>query len=279
MKQVTKAVILFFGISSQGFSGAMEDAEQLFSRRGEGVSVIDQARKAYEGLLPGVSGKDQVRATLQVARLDAYEANLMDRSERKKRTEILTHCINTLENYLNPQKVGKKIEFLYWRAACEAMRGEVSLEVNDLTALDGLPKLLGLLTDGRAMEQGNLYEGGGFDRIEGAIWLRLPKFNSVNPQYVRNLKKAEELLKKSKNSASHPSQDQEFDTGDYFFETHWLLAETLAATRDDAKEQEALTLIDESIGRIDDKDQSSIRVPEDNIAKSRMQALKKNLSE
>lgn len=250
--------------SSSAFAFDFTEADGLFNRREEGINTINSARQAYIAAAPSVQGPELIYAIEQVARLDAYAALSIPKSQITSRKPILENCLRDVEK-MSPSAVGETPHYYYWKSICQSLWAEAD---GVMSSLRRAKDVFEWLDTGRAIDA--TYEAGGFDRIAGGLYLRLPAINPFGPG--GSVEKALSHLEASLNAPAYGgSKTPDTDTGDYHFTTHYYYAETLIKAE---RRDEAITFIDQAIARIESGDLPVGREPETRLVLQRLKELK-----
>lgn len=252
----------FILVSTAASALSFEQADELFDRRGESTEIIDQAAAMYESLLnQGLTTDDAIYATEQIAKLQTLRAQMIPKSAISERKPFLQRCLEASEN-ISPKRIQEEVaEYYYWRASCLAQHAEASGITASLRRAKDIREIL---LRGRELDR--TYQGGGFDRILGAMYSKLPSINPFGP--AGDLDLSLSTLAASVNSPAHETElDPAYGTGNYYFETYYLIAEAWIKKGDREK---ARRVIDQAIIRIDRGDFPPHRKPETVLARKRM---------
>lgn len=240
------------------------EADQMFAQRGESSALLERARTKYLSLLTQLSGDERAYAIEQVARLDALAGLKFMDSNPAERSRLFDRCLTDLDQF-NPQTQGAKPFYYYWKSVCLAQWARANGILESLFRVD---ELLQYLDSGEAIDK--TYEGGGFARIRGATYAKLPPINPFGPR--QDLNRSRLLLESSAASPAYTqSHTPEWDTGDFYYSTYFYLAETLVAM---GLQNEALNVINDATGRIDAGEVPPMREPEERLSYQYMIALK-----
>jgi hypothetical protein len=248
--------------ASCAFAFDYSEADALFAKRGEGdiAASIKTARTAYENAVPQVSGAELTHAVSQLGRLDFFEGLSVNDNDRKK--VIFDVCIKRADLLDNTS-----VEFHYWKGVCIASWANAN---GILSSLRRSGEVESFLLKGRAIDA--RFEGGGFDRVLAFVYLKVPPINPMGP--TRDLKKALASVDAAIASAAYPGEaDASTSTGDYFFNAYDVKAQILTAL---GRKDEAVTIINDAISRIEQGDLPTGREPETRLI---LQDLKKTLAE
>ena len=135
------------------------------------------------------------------------------------------------------------------------------------TSLKTSKEVVDALTKGQAIDA--TFEGGGFDRVLGAMYAKLPPFNPWGP--AGDVRKGLRLLEASIGSPSYGgAENPETASGEYFYETYWYYAQALDAAR---RRPEAITQLEGALDRIAAGEVSENRIPETKIVEDLMREL------
>jgi hypothetical protein len=223
-------------------------ADALFARRGEGDRLANTraARVAYEQLLASAGTSARVHVVNMLNRLDFYEGILLTSSDAKK--ALYKACLNRTDTLARDS-----VEYFYWRGICLGMWAN---EEGLLTALKSTGEVEKLLQEGRSKDA--RFDGGGFDRGLGFVYLKVPLINPYGP--TRSAEKALACADRAIASAAYPGEpDPSTSTGEYFYNAYDVRAQALIQL---GRKQEALETLQDAIARIEQGDLPAGREPE-----------------
>lgn len=263
------SVFLSLLTSHIGFAYDFSAADQLFTRRGENVTVLKQAIDAYQASLKtALTNDEKLHATENLGMLYAYRAQLIPDAQMRERIPYFTACMAALELIKPSAKFPETVQYYYWHSVCLAYWAESN---GLLSSLQRSQELYDNLLKGIKIEP--TYEGGGFDRILGVILSKLPPINPFGP--TGDMARA---LQHFRSSLASPAFSQaanpETSTGQYFFSTHCYFAEAMIVA---GMRAEARALLTDALARIDNGDVSPDMLPETAVAKAKMQRLVRGL--
>ena len=234
-----------------------QEADSLFEKREQDTSSILRSRMLYEQALPSVSGHEYFYAVEQILRLDVYDALRIPDLKKTERQAPLERCLKAAEK-LNPgQLKAENPHYYYWRTICTSYLVEL------LGTYEVFRKATQLFESAeKGLKIDDSYEGGGFHRILGCLYLKIPSINPVGR--AGNVHKAIEHFEKSLNSGAYrDSPHPETDQGDYHFSTHYYYASALLEA---GRKSEAKGIVDSTIERIESEDLPKGREPEARLA-------------
>ena len=267
MKVISSLTLSIISIPASAFD--FSNANGLFARRAENDLLIDSARAEYSQALSHVSGHDYIFAVEQMARLMSYKGLKLIDSNAPQRVQIFQQCMDDVE-LINPSLVGATPQYYYWKGVCLAQWGRANGVIQSLVRSQ---ELIDTLDAGVAID--STYEGGGYYRIKGAFLAKLPSLNPFGP--TRDLEESKRLLELSIASPAYSqSSSPESDTGDYYFSTYYYYAETLEAM---GLNDQARTIVNESMARIDSGDIPPSREPEERLAYKYLQLEKDRIGQ
>jgi hypothetical protein len=260
------AIAGLVGAASSAFSYDFSEADLLFSKRGEGQAAIEAARAAYEASLKTVTGRELIYAVEYLSRLDYYEGLRTDDVNLQK--VIYSRCLERIE-MIKPPAPTSTPEYYYFKGGC---LGSWAKANGVLQSLIKSKELVDTLETGKKIAPA--FEGGGFDRIEAPVFLKLPAINPYGP--TGDKKKALAFAEAALASSAYSgSVEPDTGSGDYFFNAFEYKAEILDAL---GRKAEAIDLLNNAIARIDAGDISTFRVPETMEHRRGLQALLEKLS-
>lgn len=150
------------------YSASLEEADYLYTLRGQGLTSTNNAIVAYRSLLGLPSKVDRVHVVNQLNRLYYYkgEALLSEKSEKQKMFKL---CLDATDQ-LSLEALGIKHQAYYhWKAQCTALWGKYgSLPER----IQGATNLLKFLADGKKLIESQgaaAIEGGGLYRTEAGL--------------------------------------------------------------------------------------------------------------
>jgi hypothetical protein len=265
IKRAVQCVIASLVLPAFAHAYDFSTANQLFARRAEGAGVIQQSVAAYEGALASpLSDEEQIYASEQLARLHAYSAQLVSRSNMSARAPHYESCVSAANRMQGAAQRINGPQYYFWFAACRMLWAEAKgIE----TALRTSKEVMEALNQGRTID--STYEGGGFDRVLGAMYTKLPLFNPWGP--AGDVRKGLRHLEASIASPSYgAAENPETATGEYFFESYWYYAQALDASR---RRSDAVTQLENALARIEDGDVSEERSPETKVVEELLREL------
>ncbi len=259
--------VLFLFPSAVKADFNFEAADQLFHERQISVSKIKEALNAYnEALNSRLDDHEKVYSTEQSARLLMYYNYTTSESNIRLRTQIANTCLDKIKT-ISPKKLGSETpHYYYWKSVCLMARAEAQSSLNDSN------EIARLIKKGSTVD--STYEGGGFDRLNGIFYAKLPAFNPFGPS--RNLSKSIIHFKRTIDADFYNDpnpadwKDPSTETGEYFFSTYFYYAEALIKKR---RRDEASEIIQDALDRIENGDVAEYRSAENAVAKERLQNL------
>jgi len=254
--------LLTFSTVSIAYDFAAED--KLFDNRESGDVAINEARSAYEALLPKLIGTDLVYAVEQIARLDVYTIQRIPMSRARQRLPALEHCVETVAR-IAPSAVGETPHYYYWHVTCLALWCEANGIMQSLTRA---PELVEGIEAGLRLDR--TYEGGGFDRAAGSVYSKLPEWNPLGGPTGDIEKSLHHFQKSLRSPAYSGAKHPKTETGNYHFPTHYYYAQALIK---DHRDDEAREVLEEAIERIDEGDLPVGREPETRLVYQLMKTL------
>ena len=260
------AIVGLFGAAGSALAYDFSEADVLFSKRGDGQAAIEAARSSFEASLKTVSGRELVYAVEYLSRLDYYEGLRTDDVNLQK--VIYSRCLERIE-LIKPSTPTSTPEYYYFKGGC---LGSWAKANGVLQSLIKSKELVETLEIGKKIAP--TYEGGGFDRIEAPVFLKLPAINPYGP--TGDKKKALAFAEAALASSSYSgSVEPETGSGDYFFNAFEYKAEILDAV---GRKAEAIDLLNNAIARIDAGDISTFRAAETKEHRRGLQALLEKIS-
>lgn len=241
------------------------EANASFERRGSGTAEIERAVSLYEASLSaGLSDDEQVFANDRIARLHAYHAQLVGTGPNPGRAPHFQKCIDAIGRLADLAKSQSVPHFYFWMGACKMLHAE-SKGVE--YALKSANDVIAIVKQGQAIDAS--FEGGGFDRILGALLSKLPPFNPWGQ--AGDVRRGMQHLEASlASSAFSGAENPENETGDYFFETNYYYANALnIAGQKDA----AIAHCQRTLERIASGDVNPARIPETKVVETLLKEL------
>lgn len=251
-----RASIVFVAtaFSASALAYDFSKADTLYQKR-EDLASLNQARAEYELALQSgsLTNDEKVYAVESASRLDYYQGLVVTDIESQK--TIFGKCMERVES-IKPGVVPATPAYYYWKGTCMASWGRAN---GVLVSLNRSKELVEVLTAGKALD--STYEGGGFDRVLSAVFLRLPAINPFGPSGDKQ--KAFAYSDAAVSAAAYGgAADPATATGDYFFNVYEFRAEILEAL---GKKAEAISLLNTAIARIDSGDYAPDRNPETKV--------------
>lgn len=232
--------ILLFAAASIAQAYDFTAADELFAQRApteEGAEAISKALAAYRSALDTVTGDDKLYAVSQISRLYIYDGDMTrPESDKKARMRIFDNCLNTLKEYLHPDKVGATPQYYYYKVYCLALWGK---SAGPLRILVRAPALKRAISEGLKLD--TRYEGGGLPRMVAAVYLN----KKARPIGLYKPETALELVEAA--IASEGVEDRAYPeilTGADIAENYYHYAEALL--KNDRKD-EAIEILEETI--------------------------------
>lgn len=241
--------------SGSVFAHDFTSADALYAHRGESQAAIDTARAAYESDLATLTGADYIYAIEQMTRLDYYVGSkLSDDGNEAARKVAYAKCMATVDKIQPGQNnVAPNPEYYYWKGSCLAQWAKAN---GILQSLVRSGELFDYLSKGEAIDP--TYEGGGFWRVKGAVYAKLPAFNPFGPR--RDMAQSKLLLEKAIESPAYThTRNPDTENGHFHYNNHQYYAETLIALGDRVK---AKQVIQDALDNIDAGYVSPLREPE-----------------
>lgn len=254
-------------VSSNILAASFDEADELFDRRGEGSEIIEKATRTYENLLKtNLPQEDVIYAVEQIGKLQSLRGQMIPEAQIRKRKPFFARCLEAAEKIAPSKLSGEETpEYYFWFGSCKAQLSEAAGVTESLARSKEVHKILLA-----GMEVDPTYHGGGFQRILGGMYSKLPPINPFGPN--GNLKEAVKVLEASIKSPSYEAEiDPAYGTGNYYFETYFLLAEVYIKL---GEKELARKTIDTAVKRIDKGDFSPYRKPETELARQRLMELR-----
>ncbi len=241
------------------------EANATFDRRGSSVSEINQAISLYEAALTtGISDDEQVFANDRIARLHAYSAQLVGAGPNPSRAPHYQKCIDAIGRLADLAKAQAVPHFYFWMGACKMLYAE-SKGVE--FALKSANDVIAIAKQGQAVDAS--FEGGGFDRILGGLYSKLPPFNPWGQ--AGDVRRGMQHLEASlASSAFSGSENPEYETGDYYFETNYYYAQALNIS---GQKDAAIAHCQRTLERIATGDVNPARIPETKVVEQLLKDL------
>jgi hypothetical protein len=258
------AIALSFSLTP-AFGYDFTEADALFARRGEGPAQISAAVNAYEATIGKELADDEmIYASEQLARLHAYRAQLEPRTRMSARVPHYQACFQATERIAQLGKNLAAPQYYFWAGTCKLLWAEAS---GVETVLKNSKAVIDLLNAGHAIDP--TYEGGGFDRVLGGLYTKLPIFNPWGP--AGDVRKGIRHLEASIGSPAYGgAQNPETAGGEYYYESYWYYAQALESA---GRRDEAISQLEGALDRIGEGEVSEMRVPETKIAEGLMRDL------
>lgn len=273
-----RIVTLLLAVSVSGTAWANYDfqaADALFLARGDGPAKIKQAVSAYQqALATNLSNDEKAYAVEQIGALQIYYGYIVNQSDTSGRVQIANLCIETTNKIAPSASQPKTPQYYFWKAICTMAYANAA---GPLQSLSLTKPVLKLIADGRKVNAS--YEGGGFDRLEGVMYTKLPPINLSGPS--QDLGYAETKFKDSLDAGAYahplnPSwRNMDYEVGNYFYATHLYYAEALVKQ---SRHGEAKELIENALAAMAAGEIAPGRKPEAEVAKREMQSILASLN-
>ena len=258
-------IIASFAIgATTSFAYDFSTADALFADREQGIDKVNEARAEYQKALSSVSGDELVYAVQKMSRLDTYHGDLLPDGDNDSKKEIFGACLERLDS-ISPENVGETPEYYFFKATCLGLWAQAN---GVLESLQRTKELFGYLDKGENLEP--TFEGGGFFRIRGAVYAKLPAFNPFGP--AKDLKKSKNYLERAIASEAYPgSENPDTETGEYHYNNYYYYAVTLKFL---GENEEAAAVLKEAIDRIEGGDLPVGREPETKVILGSLKKLR-----
>lgn len=259
------AVAALLVCSGSAFAFDFSSADALYKNRNNGPEAIKTARDTYEAALPGLTGREFIYAIEQITRLDYFVGSLLgEESNLEARKTAYARCMATADRIVPSSTVAANPEYYYWKGSCLAQWAKAN---GILQSLFRSGELLDYLNKGLTIDP--TYEGGGFYRVKGAVYAKLPAINPFGPR--RDLAQSKTLLEKAIESPAYTNTSApDTETGGFHYNNHQYYAETLIIQGDRVK---AKQVIQDAIDNIDAGYISALREPETAQTRDSLQKL------
>ncbi len=270
MFQSLYAVTSVMFLSSSAFGFDFSAADELFTRRAESVATIQNAIESYRSIpVESLSTDENIYAVEQVGALYVYWGYVFDQADTRGRVAIADRCISHIEKIKPGGAIPANPQYYYWRAACMMARGNAA----GITAsLSQAQAVLDTIDAGRRIDPS--YEGGGFDRLSGVLYAKLPSFNPFGPSGDMNRALREFRRAIDSPAYIHPLnpswRDSDSESGELFYSTHFYYGEALLAN---GQRAEAKALVEQALADIDQGLIARGREPECQVAKANLKGL------
>ena len=250
--------VLMFGaaliVSGYAFGFDFTASNALYRNRAAGPAAIAEARAAYESALPSLTGADYIYAVEQMTRLDYFAGSLFSEDgHAEERKVAYARCMSTADKLAPSTTVASNPVYFYWKGSCLAQWAKAN---GILQSLFRSGELMDYLNRGEQVDP--TYEGGGFYRVKGAVYAKLPAINPFGPH--RDIAQSKTLLERAIESPAYThTSNPDTETGHYHYNNYQYYAETLIIQGDRAR---ARTVIQDALDNIDAGDVSPLREPE-----------------
>lgn len=255
--------------SGSAFAFDFTSANALFNNRANGPQAIRSARAVYEAALPNLSGYDYIYAVEQMARLDYFEGTLLgEEGNTEARKVAYGRCMSTADLVAPSATVAANPIYYYWKGSCLAQWAKAN---GIIASLSRSGELLDYLNRGEQIDP--TYEGGGFYRVKGAVYAKLPAINPFGPR--RDLAQSRTLLQRAIESPAYArTTNPDTESGQFHYNNYQYLAETLIIQGD---RPHARQVIQDALDNIDAGYVSPLRQPETAQTRDALQALLNDL--
>jgi tetratricopeptide (TPR) repeat protein len=251
-------------------------ADDIFKQRHTGPVKVQEALAAYAQILRGgnLSEPESVYAVEQQGRLFMYWGYIVDQNNYSLRESIANQCLTTVETIQPQANFAATPQYYYWKAACLMARANAR---GVTSSLADSQLIADTIDAGKTLAPS--YEGGGFDRLAGLLFSKLPVWNPLGPsgdmpRALQHFRRA--LAADVYDDPMFPNwKDPDTETGEYFYDGYFYYAEAL--TKDD-QVAEARSIIQTALDRITSGDLPVGREAEAQIAKVRLEEFLRTLS-
>ncbi|NRA63894.1 MAG: hypothetical protein HRU19_05390 [Pseudobacteriovorax sp.] len=204
IRYLVGAISASLSLGAMANEAAFEQADALFAERENNIEATQQARDAYLSIAATASSEDLVRAVVGAARTLIYEGEALtgrDSDEDiESRRSIFRSCYTEVMPLINPEALGfESPAYYYFTASCMAYYAEVSGTLENLRNIRALNEAL---ENGLSLQGGELYEGGGLNRVKAAVKSN-PKAKPI-PGGLYNPEVALELIEAAIEGEAYP---------------------------------------------------------------------------